>query len=154
MNVFNDPLDPFGHLAMRTHRTGELPRELLRFGVQFADGRKATTVGAEARWGWPGSEEEEEPTGPVLSQGGGGGGGDLWTTEYWLWPLPPPGRLTFAVEWPSKGIELVMHEIDADIVIDASKQAETLWPEAGRGHGEIRTSRIMLRDVSPEEELP
>ena len=155
MNVFNDPLDPFGHLVMQRHQTGELPPELLRFGVQFADGRKATTVGAELRWGLPGSEEEdEEPTGPVLSPGGGGGGGDQWTTEYWLWPLPPPGRLTFAAEWPSQGIELATHEIDAGIVIDASKRVETLWPEAGRGQGGVGISQIVLREVAPDEELP
>jgi hypothetical protein len=153
-DVFNDPLDPFGHLMMRTHQTGELPPELLRFGVQFADGRKATTVGAELRWGWPGSEEEVEPHGPVLSAGGGGGGGEQWTTEYWLWPLPPPGRLTFAVQWPSKGIELTMRDVDAGIVIDAGKQAETLWPDTGRGQGSIRTSQIMLGEARDEEELP
>ena len=39
---------PFHHRAHRTGRTdaNEIPPEVLRFGLQFADGRKATSVGA------------------------------------------------------------------------------------------------------------
>jgi hypothetical protein len=95
---------PFGPGAMPQPLGGELPPELLRFGVQFADGRKATTLGASVPWGVGAAPGEQmEPPGPILSLSSGDGGDGEWNQEYWLWPLPPPGTLTFAIEWPSEG---------------------------------------------------
>jgi hypothetical protein len=39
----------------------------------------------------------------VLLPGGGGGSDRYWTQQYWCWPLPPPGPLTFVCEWPASG---------------------------------------------------
>jgi hypothetical protein len=72
--------------------------------------------------------------------------------QYWLWPLPPPGTLTFAFEWPSKGIELSMKEVDAGLIIDASKFSEVLWPHAGEGTGSRHVTRL-LHGSSEEEDL-
>jgi hypothetical protein len=139
---------PFGHPARR-RPGGELPAEVLRFGVQFSDGRKATTLGA-LPWGRADSEEDKEPAGPILSPGGGGGGDGEWNTEFWLWPLPPPGPLTFAVEWPAKRIELAMHDVDAALVIDASAHSEKLWPDDSSPAGGASVSMFLL-DATDED---
>lgn len=102
----------------------EIPPELLRIGVQFADGRKATTLGGRD-WG------QGEPEGPVLMPHGGGGGERSWDVRLWLWPLPPPGPLVFACEWPLANIPLTTAELDAALICDAAERAELLWPEEG-----------------------
>jgi hypothetical protein len=141
---------PFGHGAMQRPLGSELPPELLRFGIQFADGRKATTLGASGPWGVGAVAEEEEPIGPILSPSGGGGGDGEWNEEYWLWPLPPPGIVTFAIEWPSKGIELSLLEVDSASIIDASKSSEVLWPDAGEGASSHHVMQFFL--AAPEED--
>jgi hypothetical protein len=83
-------LPPFGHPLHRGRPGRELPPEILRFGVQFSDGGKATTVEDMFPWEHGFDEDDEQaPSGPVLAQGGGGGGGGEWESEFWLWPLPP-----------------------------------------------------------------
>jgi hypothetical protein len=101
----------------------EIPEEVLRFGVQFADGRKATSLGSFPR------PHDQEPSHPVLIQHGGGGGGGQWNFGFWLYPLPPAGPLAFVCEWPSEGIELTRREIDAEIVREPAGRAEVLWEE-------------------------
>jgi hypothetical protein len=100
-----------------------IPPELLRLGVQFSDGRKPTTLADAHR------RFEADPPGPVLSQRGGGGGNRAWDMRFWLWPLPPPGRLAFVAEWPLGGIPLTRTEIDAALILDASAHAQVLWPD-------------------------
>ena len=72
-------LDMAMHRYWRGRRRGSepgLPDDLLRFGVEFEDGRKATSLG----WGWEGAEDETAPRtdpdavwrwrrGPQLSDG-------------------------------------------------------------------------------------
>jgi hypothetical protein len=136
----------FGGGALRRRPGEELPSELLRFGVQFADGRKArTTLDGDTPWGVEGGEDKA-PSGPILTHLQSGGGGREWNTDYWLWPLPPPGALTFAIEWPSKKIALSTHEVDASLIIEASKSSEVLWPAAGGGEG--GTTVWTLRDAA------
>lgn len=111
------------------HRVrGELADDMLRFGVQFSDGSKATVFGGHPRF-----DVGDPPTGPVLMQRGGGGGGRSWDFGFWVWPLPPPGPLAFVVEWPSERIELSRAEIDASVVRMAAQHAEMLWPEDDDG---------------------
>ena len=90
------PEYPFGRFA-HARGTREPPPDLLRFGVEFSDGRKATTLGVPM---FMTAQEEAEPEGPFLMPGGGSGGDDYWESSFWLWPLPPPGPLVFVVEWP------------------------------------------------------
>lgn len=148
---YEDPMEfPFGHPALR-HGRGELPSDILRFGVQLSDGGKATTLGTPSPFARPG-EADEEPAGPVLMQGGGGGGGGEWDWEFWLWPVPPAGPVTFAVEWPKENIELTKREVDGRLFIEASKSSEVLWPDAGGGHGTHRLGQLVLRARKVDEE--
>jgi hypothetical protein len=121
-----DPLD-FHHPLLHhpPPRRGELPPEFLRFGIEFSDGSKATNLGEP----WPAGDPEQAPDSPVLAPGGGGGGGGSWESDYWVWPLPPPGPFAFVCEWPAKGVALTRKEIDAALLRDAAAQAEVLWDE-------------------------
>jgi hypothetical protein len=162
------PSDPYespfdlGHPAMWRHHgrmteTGELPPELFRFGIEFADGSKATTLG-----GHPfGEDAEREPKGPVLIERGGGGGNGNWDQSYWVWPLPPAGPLAFVCEWPAKGISLTRHEIDAKVIRTTAEQTEVLWEDPGGGRfsfggGQflIDTSRADSAESAEEPEQP
>jgi hypothetical protein len=105
-----------------------LPPELLRFGIEFADGRRATNLG----WPWSG-RPDDEPERPVLAQHGGGGSGRHFRQEFWLWPLPPPGPLAFVCEWPAYGIPETRREIEASVILDTAAQAEMLWPDEPGG---------------------
>jgi hypothetical protein len=88
-----------------------------RFGVAFADGRKAT------------GDAERGRDAIVLTQRGGGGGGATWDQSFWLWPLPPPGPLTFACEWPARGIAETVHSVDSAPIREAAERAVELWPD-------------------------
>ena len=117
----------------------QIPPEQLRFGLQFSDGRKATSL-AVAPWG------EEKRTEPVLIPTGGGGGLLSWDMNFWLWPLPPPGPLEFVVEWPVADIPLTRTEIDGSLIADAASKAEELWPHVpgeNRGIGGYSTQTQM-----------
>ena len=130
---------PFhGHFFRGDDPTDGIPPELLRLGVQLADGRKATTLDTH-QWG-----HEAEPAGPVLMQRGGGGGERSWDMRFWLWPLPPPGPLTFVTEWPLGGIAETRVETDAGPILDASAQAETLWPDGSVSGGASGSSQVVL----------
>lgn len=111
-------------------RSGALPDELLRFGVQFRDGSKATTTGAPMP-----HQREEAPSGPVLMQhGGGGGGGDRLITStwaLWLWPLPPPEPFDLVLEWPALGVGLQRVVIDGGQIRRAVDTVQSLWSDAG-----------------------
>jgi hypothetical protein len=128
--AIRDPrFDPIGHQLMgelrghgQTGGSSELPPELFRFGVQYADGRKATTVGNPF-------SADAEPQGPILLPGSGGGGAREWDQSYWLWPLPPAGPLAFVCEWPVHDVALTRAEIDASLILEAAARAETLWDE-------------------------
>jgi hypothetical protein len=100
-----------------------LPDAFLRFGVQFADGRKATNLDHP-----PYDPEGPAPDRPVLHQHGGGGGAS-WDLEQWVWPLPPAGPFAFVCEWPGRGIAESRAEIDAGVMLDAAGRAVTLWPD-------------------------
>lgn len=120
-------LDMAMHRYWRGRRRGSepgLPDDLLRFGVEFEDGRKATNLGR----GWA-EAEDETPQGPILMPRGGGGGGRSYRTGWWLWPLPPGENLTFVCEWPAHGIGLTTHQADAGAIREAADRARPIWVE-------------------------
>jgi hypothetical protein len=133
-------------------RGGELPADLLRFGVQYSDGTKATSVGSPG-WATP-AGPDEPPPGPVLSPFGGSGGGHRWESQFWLWPLPPPGDLAFVCEWPSKGIPLTRTAVDAGLIRAAAERAEVLWPaeDDGGGWTGVRSVGEVHRDLRPRSD--
>ncbi|WP_205698583.1 hypothetical protein [Conexibacter sp. SYSU D00693] len=99
----------------------DLEPEVLRFGVELADGSRATTVDRSRMW------DDDPPTGPVLSPGGGDGGGGTWRLRLWLWPLPPPGRFELVCAWPSEGIALTRAAVDTQLVHAAAQRAVALF---------------------------
>jgi hypothetical protein len=118
--------EQFPYLIDRAVYEGDaLPDEFLRFGVQFADGRKATNLNLDPPAHDP---EGPAPDRPVLIQQGGGGGGAAWDMEHWVWPLPPAGPFAFGCAWPSRAIGESPAEIDASVILEASGRAVTLWP--------------------------
>lgn len=110
------------HHRHRRGRSGPAPEELLRFGILYPDGSKWTNL----NWNFP--SPVEEPAGPVVIGRGGGGGGDSWKMEYWLWPLPTEGPLTFVAEWPALGIEECSASLDSNGLRQAAAEAEVVWP--------------------------
>jgi hypothetical protein len=96
--------------------------EMLKFGVEFSDGRKATNVGVRGT----GASEPEQP---VLWGMGGGGGGGRWRQDFWVWPLPPAGPIAFVCEWPAAGIALCRAETDAQQLLDAATRAVAVFPD-------------------------
>ena len=135
-------------LEMHRASAGELPDDLLRFGIEFSDGRKVTTLDS-----FPGPDAPAGASAdrPVLLPQGGGGDGRRWDQRYWVWPLPPPGPLAFVCEWPALGIEVTRLEIDAQLVLDAAGRAEVLWPDEPRPPGAIGwTSRTITARLDDE----
>jgi hypothetical protein len=119
-----DDLDPllFHHHHMHRGGTEEIPPELLRFGVQFSDGSKATNTGGF-------HHDRTPPPEPIMNAGGGGGGGGSWHQTQWVWPLPPPGTLTLVCEWPAMGIPVTRSELDAQLILDAATRAQVIFSD-------------------------
>ncbi len=114
--VLEGELDPF-EFGPPHGRTGE---DGIRYGIEFADGRRATSVG----WSPPSPSEPRQPV--LVAHGGGGGGGD-WHQDVWAWQLPPAGPLAFVLDWKAVGIPLTRHEIDAGLILEASERALTVF---------------------------
>ncbi len=118
------------------HGGPELPRRLLRLGVRYADGRKATTI--ESRVRRRRLHRDEPPAGPVLSlhpaSSGTRGHAAIHFSHFglWLWPLPPPEAFEFAVEWPFGGIGLTFAELDGAAIVAAAGRSAYLWPESAQ----------------------
>jgi len=132
------------------HRRGRQSREnpdgTLRFGVQFADGSKATNAGHH----FP-EKDEDAPQGPVMNPGGGGGGGGSWRQDMWVWPLPPPGPLTFAAEWTDAGIPLTLRQIDSKMLLEAADRAQMIFTAEQLSDG---PQSRMTQHVFPQEGSP
>jgi hypothetical protein len=94
-----------------------------QFGIEYSDGRRATL--AEGRRPLPREGRKDDIT---IWPGGGGSGGGHSTTDLWVRPLPPPGPVTFAVEWPSKGIDESLRQIDGRQFRDAAERATRVFP--------------------------
>lgn len=156
--LLDDPFSIYSHHLPRRGRSPEegLDQGLLRFGIEFSDGRKATNLP-----GWTPflGESDAAPEGPILSPEAGGGGGGRWRQGFWVWPLPPRGTLAFVCEWPLADISETRSEIDSAILRDAAAEAAELWPEAESGSGtgaswSYETHRLPLPSAPPEAAEP
>ena len=106
-------------------RTDELPPELFRHGIAFSDGSSATVLR-------PYPDESDgshagDAAGPILVLRTGVGDGNRWRLDWWVAPLPPPGRLGFVCEWPVAEIPLSRVEVDAARIREAASGAVLLW---------------------------
>lgn len=118
-------LDPFDFRHLSGHADGEIPPDMLRLGLEYADGRKAMNTNPR----WPGFDDDEgDESRPTMVELGGGGGQREWRQSFWCWPLPPPGPLQLVCEWPAREIPLTRHEIDARLILDAAARAEVIFP--------------------------
>jgi hypothetical protein len=106
-------------------RGSKLPPGLLRFGISFSDGQKATTL--DATDAMDVFEPSEAGSGLRLHLGGGGGGGGRWSYEIWVTPLPPPGPVTLVCEWPAFGITETRCTIDGVRFIEAAEKAKPIF---------------------------
>ncbi len=131
-------LDPLMFHHHQRGGTDEIPPEMLRLGVQFADGSKATNTSGF-------HHAHQPPTGPVMNAGGGGGGGGSWRQTQWVWPLPPAGSVVLVCEWPAMNIPLTRSELDAQTILDAATRAQVIFsdehlpelPDDGDGPGAV-----------------
>lgn len=98
---------------------------LLRYGFQFGDGSSWTNLDRSRH----AHDFDTPPTGPVILGQGGGGGGDHWQADQWLWPLPPPGDVTFVASWPALDVPETSAVIDGSKFIEAAVAAEVIWED-------------------------
>lgn len=123
-------LDPFlmqpPHRRMRLD-AADTESQQLRFGIEFADGRKATNGGH--RLDLPELDANGKPTAPVMRPHGGSGGGGRFSHQLWVWPLPPPGPLSLVCEWQAAGIPLTRRELDAQVLLDAAARSQVVFDE-------------------------
>lgn len=122
----------------RSHGGGQLPRKLLRLGVRYADGSKATTIEQYRQW-TRARDREEPPAGPLLSWKPGSSGmhgRELGFSAFglWLWPLPPAESFEFAAEWPFGGIGLSIIELDGAAIVAAASRSAQYWPETDQAN--------------------
>jgi hypothetical protein len=126
----------FGGLH-RSRASTPLPAKLLRLGVRFADGTKATTIDQHR---CRTRASDQPPAGPLLSWSPGSSGmhgrqHGFSAFGLWLWPLPPAEAFDFAVEWPFGGIGLSIVELDGAAIAAAAPRSASYWPETGQGTG-------------------
>jgi hypothetical protein len=155
--LLDDPFSMYAHHLPRRGRSQEegLDPGLLRFGIQFSDGRKATNLPSWMQF----LGDSDAPEGPILSPEGGGGGGGRWRQGFWVWPLPPEGTLAVVCEWPLAEISETRSEIDSALLREAAAEAVALWPEAESGSGSggwttRETHRVPLPSAPPEADEP
>jgi hypothetical protein len=97
----------------------------LLFGLEFADGRRASTV-AGRRPPRPGQTADDQRL--VLVQHGGGGGQLAVDQTYWVSPLPPDGPLTVVLAWPGFGLPESRTVVDGSAIRAAADRSQLLWP--------------------------
>jgi len=94
----------------------------MQFGVAYADGSKWQGFGQSCPL--PG---EGPPQAPMMWGAGGGGTSRHFAHRYWLWPLPPPGPVTFALSWRQEGVEETTVQIEGAVFRAAAEEAKRLW---------------------------
>lgn len=102
----------------------------LKWGFEFADGRRVTNLDMDARSNRMFHRGQADPAtdSPVLLSCGGGGGDRSWDMDYWLWPLPPPGRFRIVCQWVDQGITQTVQDLDAQLLLEAADRARPIWP--------------------------
>jgi hypothetical protein len=111
-----------------------------RFGVQLSNGSKATVHGigmhgppggGAASTALGGGSDASNTPEAVLRPLTGSGSLTSWVQRYWLWPLPPPGELQVACQWPDVEMQFTTSRVDAGALREAANRARVLWPRDG-----------------------
>jgi len=98
---------------------------MLQFGLLFADGRRGA-IGRVA----PAFQREAPPTGELwLAPGRSGGSPRRWDREFWVYPLPLEGPVTFIASWLEHGVSEARAQVEAALIRQAAEHAAVLWPE-------------------------
>ena len=95
-----------------------------RLGCAYADGSRATTGRSDA----PDVETAGDTT-PQLVLLGNTSRPLLWSGEYWLHPLPPPGPLVVGCRWPDRRIAETLAQLDAEPLLEAAQASRPVWEE-------------------------
>lgn len=114
-------IEPFDRGAIEN---GGLPPEIVRVGLEYADGSKLMSTNPR-RWGGEDEEDQAEDR-PTMRPQRGTGRHREWRQVFWCWPLPPPGPLQLICEWPAMEIGLTRREIQAQPVLDAAARAQRI----------------------------
>jgi hypothetical protein len=120
---------PGSHIQLHTHRfglwqdDGSVSPDFVRFGIQFADGGRATNV--DDALGWP---DATEPMHGLDSRGGSSSDSEA-SQEFWAWPLPETGDLDLVCEWPAYGIPESRLTVSGDSLRAAAARARLIWPD-------------------------
>jgi hypothetical protein len=114
--------DPFDwHAAGRRETTRG---RALRLGILYADGRRAATTSRR-----PMHPEGTEAGELVLQQGGSSGSDRRWDGDFWVYPLPPDGAVTFIASWLAYGVTETRAQIAGSAIRAAASRAIELWPD-------------------------
>jgi hypothetical protein len=114
-------------------RRGEEP---LKIGVEFADGGQAFTGG------WVDMSYADEPDRPFVYPGGSMTKPNRMDGRWWVWPLPPPGRLDFICRLGEAETRL---SIDAQPILEASHRSTQAWPAEALAVSAVSASIESLR---------
>lgn len=117
-----------------THGRGQLDLALpvggLRWGVELADGRQATTLDESPWASLPDGTDPEGwlPPHPFLEGiGRPSVHGGTWSRDVWLWPLPPPGALRLLCAWPDRAVDETATPCDVAPLRAGAREARPLW---------------------------
>jgi hypothetical protein len=117
-----DSVDPARFLMLTSigepPTDGAVPDEFLRFGIEFADGRRVSNLDRD---------ELDDPPEIALWELGGESESNYCRCEWYLWPLPAEGDLVLVCEWPAFGIVEKRTTLNGDAVRSAAKRARNVW---------------------------
>ena len=121
----------FGGLSMLVSahaRPGlEIPLEnRLLLGIEYPDGRRASTLHDRRMWGPAGVADDEQQL--VFTQRGGGGGENSVDHTYWVTPLPPAEPVAVILAWPGFGMPESRTVLDGAAIRAAAARSQILWP--------------------------
>ena len=107
----------------------DLADGFLRLGVELPGGERASNIGGHRPL------RRSRPGGTCLIDRGGGGGSGRhdrvpMDDDHWIWPVPEPGTIRVACEWPVVEILLSTVEIDGGELVAATERVVPVWPSA------------------------
>lgn len=108
-----------------------LPQGGLRWGFEYADGQRVTTLDRSPWTQVPAEADPMDWTPAGLVMDGASQSmhyGERWSRDVWLWPLPPPGELRAVCAWPERDIPETSTILDATAIRAAADDARPLWP--------------------------